>query len=527
MSRTMAASSDGKPAHQAAQAGHVLLRGQPLDVVLERAQAVVALPMVEDEVLAEARGLLGVARPLLRRRRVVEGEVAQRVAGGEEGLEHPAGLGVLAEGELRPAVEVAEAVPRVQVGLAVADGLEVGVERRPVAGGHEGREPVRPLGEGAALGAGGLAGGAGAPGMDRGAAPRRAPSDHRERDREQGERDSADAPRPLRPEARPAGPSFDGNGRRGRARGYRGIGDVFKGATTCPKPRKGKDAITLLKEDHKKVKGLLAQLEKTTERGADRRRKLLGQIEGEIKVQTHDIEEERSSIPRYRDAVTQEGRPRAVPGGPGGSTTSSTSLFPSSRHSDPAGEIFGAKAKVLKELIEHHAEEEEKEMFPRARKVLGAAELRELGSRMASRKRALKGRRARCGRGRPLAAGEAGLDPHPVPHAVRARLQPALRELDVHVLLLDAHRRGQPGGQADGAEQLLRQLHDEPGVDERVELRHHLVGVEADPAALDRVLGVDGAADRRPRRRAQDGMDPETVVERRHRPQVVGARRPW
>jgi hemerythrin-like domain-containing protein len=58
---------------------------------------------------------------------------------------------------------------------------------------------------------------------------------------------------------------------------------------------------------------------------------------------------------------------------------------------DPAGEVFGAKAKVLKELIEHHADEEEKEMFPKARKALGAAELRDLGSRMAGRKGALTG----------------------------------------------------------------------------------------------------------------------------------------
>ena len=81
-----------KPPHQGAQARHVLLRGEPFDVVLERAQAIVALAMVEDEVLAEARGLLGIARRLLRGRGVVEREVAQGMARGEEGLEHPARL---------------------------------------------------------------------------------------------------------------------------------------------------------------------------------------------------------------------------------------------------------------------------------------------------------------------------------------------------------------------------------------------------------------------------------------------------
>lgn len=53
-------------------------------------------------------------------------------------------------------------------------------------------------------------------------------------------------------------------------------------------------------------------------------------------------------------------------------------------------EEFAAKAKVLKELIEHHADEEEKEMFPRARKLLDRDELRELGERIEQRKSELQ-----------------------------------------------------------------------------------------------------------------------------------------
>ena len=68
-------------------------------------------------------------------------------------------------------------------------------------------------------------------------------------------------------------------------------------------------------------------------------------------------------------------------------------VLPELKASNPAGEIFGAKAKVLKELIEHHADEEEKEMFPKARKVLGAARLRDLGGRMETRKRTLMRRK--------------------------------------------------------------------------------------------------------------------------------------
>ena len=44
----------------------------------------------------------------------------------------------------------------------------------------------------------------------------------------------------------------------------------------------------------------------------------------------------------------------------------------------------------MKELLEHHIEEEETEMFPQAKKLLGKAELDELGEQMLAMKAALK-----------------------------------------------------------------------------------------------------------------------------------------
>ncbi|MHB0971055.1 MAG: hemerythrin domain-containing protein [Thermoanaerobaculia bacterium] len=140
-----------------------------------------------------------------------------------------------------------------------------------------------------------------------------------------------------------------------------------------------KDAISFLKEDHKKVKELLTKLEETTERGAKTREKLLREIETEVKVHTQ-IEEE-IFYPAYHEAAKKK---------------EDTKLFfeaaeehhvvdlvlPEIRDTDPASEEFGAKAKVLKELIEHHADEEEKQMFPKARKLLGTEELMELGARL-------------------------------------------------------------------------------------------------------------------------------------------------
>jgi hemerythrin-like domain-containing protein len=138
------------------------------------------------------------------------------------------------------------------------------------------------------------------------------------------------------------------------------------------------DAIALLKADHKKVRGLLEQLEKSTEKSAARRTRLLSQIE-EI------------FYPAYKNAVRSKDDRKlffeaheehhVVKG-----------VLPEIAATDPATEVFGAKAKVLKELVEHHAEEEEKEMFKSARKAMSAEELRDLGLRMAARKVELMGK---------------------------------------------------------------------------------------------------------------------------------------
>lgn len=49
---------------------------------------------------------------------------------------------------------------------------------------------------------------------------------------------------------------------------------------------------------------------------------------------------------------------------------------------DPGDETFEAKVTVLKEIVAHHVEEEEGEMFPAAEKKLGAEKLEELGAQM-------------------------------------------------------------------------------------------------------------------------------------------------
>ncbi|MGS1012951.1 hypothetical protein ACVCL0_14925 [Rhodanobacter sp. UC4450_H17] len=61
-------------------------------------------------------------------------------------------------------------------------------------------------------------------------------------------------------------------------------------------------------------------------------------------------------------------------------------VLPDLLDTDVGSEQFSGRAKVLRELVEHHVKEEEEEMFKEAKKLLSAAELKALGARMEQRK---------------------------------------------------------------------------------------------------------------------------------------------
>jgi hemerythrin-like domain-containing protein len=140
------------------------------------------------------------------------------------------------------------------------------------------------------------------------------------------------------------------------------------------------DAISLLKADHDKVKRLLGELEKTTERGVKTRTELFATIKGEMTV--HESIEEEIFYPalmemaKTRDITLEGYEEHHVV----------DLLMGELEDLDVADETWGAKATVMKENIEHHIEEEEGDMFPKTRKVFDDAELDELGGRMAARK---------------------------------------------------------------------------------------------------------------------------------------------
>lgn len=147
------------------------------------------------------------------------------------------------------------------------------------------------------------------------------------------------------------------------------------------------NAIELLKDDHKKVLKLLDEITSTTERAVKTRTDLLARIEAELAVHTTLEEEDfypaykkaggKSEAEMYYEAVEEH---RAV----------EKLVLPDLLATDPGTVQFSGRVKVLKEMLEHHIEEEEEEMFKEAAKLLSKDQLNELGEQMAAKQKKLK-----------------------------------------------------------------------------------------------------------------------------------------
>jgi hemerythrin-like domain-containing protein len=140
------------------------------------------------------------------------------------------------------------------------------------------------------------------------------------------------------------------------------------------------DALALIKDDHEKMRKLLEELESTTERGVKTREELFSTIKGELTI--HEIIEEEIFYPALRehpkakDIVLEAYEEHHVV----------DTVMAELEGLPVDDEKWGAKAKVMKENVEHHMEEEEGEMFTKARSIFDREELEELGERMQTRK---------------------------------------------------------------------------------------------------------------------------------------------
>jgi len=147
------------------------------------------------------------------------------------------------------------------------------------------------------------------------------------------------------------------------------------------------DATKLLKEDHEKVRKALADLAKTTEQDTGKREELLGEIALDLEVHTQ-IEEE-IFYPAFKKACSDEEDDKLYFEALEEHRAVGDLVLPDLQNTPTSSEKFGGRAKVLKELVDHHADEEEETMFPRARKVFSTDELEQLGEQLASRKEEL------------------------------------------------------------------------------------------------------------------------------------------
>ncbi|MEI7037067.1 hemerythrin domain-containing protein [Fulvimonas yonginensis] len=150
------------------------------------------------------------------------------------------------------------------------------------------------------------------------------------------------------------------------------------------------NAIELLTQDHRNMRALLEELAGTTTRALKKRRDLLEKIETNLRV--HNTIEEEIFYPAFKDAGDGKDDAKTYFEALEEHRAAGDLVLPDLLETDPSSEKFSGRAKVLKELFEHHADEEEKEMFKRARALLGKQTLEALGDRMAQRKVELKKR---------------------------------------------------------------------------------------------------------------------------------------
>lgn len=144
------------------------------------------------------------------------------------------------------------------------------------------------------------------------------------------------------------------------------------------------NAIELLESDHEKVKKLLERGDDTTEKAVKTRTQLFAEIKKEMEV--HEAIEEEifypalKEHPKAKDIVLEGYEEHHVV----------DTILAELAETGVEDERWAAKFAVMKENVEHHIEEEEDDMFAKARDVFTKEELEALGERMESRKKELE-----------------------------------------------------------------------------------------------------------------------------------------
>ena len=134
--------------------------------------------------------------------------------------------------------------------------------------------------------------------------------------------------------------------------------------TRARSTRKTPYAITLLTEDHAKVRKMFKQFERSHEKMDDAEKaELVQQICMELTV--HAQVEEEIFYPAAREAIEEQDLLDEAEV----EHASAKDLISQLQSMEPGDDLYDAKVTVLGEYIDHHVKEEEKEMFPKVRKA--------------------------------------------------------------------------------------------------------------------------------------------------------------
>lgn len=142
------------------------------------------------------------------------------------------------------------------------------------------------------------------------------------------------------------------------------------------------NAIALLKNDHRTVEELFEEYEHA--RRADRKEAIVKEICEELTL--HAQLEETSFYPEAQKVLGKEGEDLIAEAKV--EHSSLKWLIAQLEAEDAGSELHAAKVTVLKEYVQHHVKEEEKELFPKLRKT--DLDLESLGQTLMETKQALQ-----------------------------------------------------------------------------------------------------------------------------------------
>ena len=138
------------------------------------------------------------------------------------------------------------------------------------------------------------------------------------------------------------------------------------------------DAVELLTKQHREVEDLFEQFEKLGDNAKAKKKQLANQICQALIM--HTMIEEEIFYPATRAAGEEQEETEDMIDEAVVEHASAKDLIAQIQEMDPEDDLYDAKVKVLSEMIDHHVEEEEKEMFPKTRKL--KLDLKVLGQEM-------------------------------------------------------------------------------------------------------------------------------------------------